>query len=76
MSEFLMNPSNEIVSVFLILASIRIYLEIIDFNFSKLPITKSLAHKNGKESLEKFHRSGFYLSIGYVVFFAPQVLLT
>ena len=55
----------------LILSVIRIYLEIVKFNFSKLPITKSLA----KDTQVKFHKIGFYLSLGYFLMFLPEVIL-
>ena len=60
----------------LIFAVGRIYLEVIGFDFSKLPITKSLGARNGEERLVRFHRMGLYLSIGYIVFFAPGILLS
>ena len=62
--------------IFLTLASIRIYLEIIKFKFSELPLTKKLSQKSSQNQLEKFHRSGFYFSVGYIVFFAPQILFS
>ena len=54
----------------LILSVLRIYLEVIKFNFAKLPITKSLP----KETQVKVHKLGFYLSVGYFLLFSPQIL--
>lgn len=76
MENWLLNPSKEVVIVLLILASVRIYLEIINFKFSALPVTKSLAKRNSPKQLERFHKSGFYFSVGYILLFAPQVLLS
>lgn len=62
--------------VTLCLAVGRIYLEIIDFKFERLPLTKKLAKSNGQERLNKFHKMGLYFSVGYVLLFAPGILLT
>jgi hypothetical protein len=56
----------------LCLSVFRIYLEVIQFDFAKLPITKSLP----KEKQVKIHRYGFYLSVGYFILFAPSLLTT
>lgn len=52
----------------LILSVIRIYLEVIKFEFSKLPISKKLPRS------KQFHKMGFYFSLGYFVLFAPGFL--
>lgn len=72
-----LDTSNEtFVLTCLILASLRIYLEVIRFDFRKLPMTKFLARGNGGEArLGKFHRTGLYFCIGYIVLFAPSLLL-
>jgi hypothetical protein len=65
------DPSNQSVQiVFLTLAVIRLYLEVIGFKFERLPITAKM--NNGKG----FHRTGLYFSIGYIVFTAPSFLLS
>lgn len=56
----------------LCLSVFRIYLEVIKFDFAKLPLTKALP----RESIMKFHKYGFYLSVGYFVLFAPEILLS
>lgn len=53
------------------LASLRIYLELIGFDFNSLPITKKMGHARSRN----VHRMGLIFSIGYIVLFAPQVLL-
>lgn len=69
--------SNEGLIIFcLIFAVFRIYLEVIGFDFSSLPITKALGKNSSEGQLQKFHRKGLYLSIGYIVFFAPGILLS
>jgi len=60
-----------LILVCLILSVIRIFLEVIKFDFSKLPLT----HKLPKESGEKLHKLGFYLSVGYFLLFSPEFLL-
>jgi hypothetical protein len=55
----------------LCLAVFRIYLEVIGFNFGKLPLTAKLP----VEKQTHIHKTGFYLSLGYFILFAPSYLL-
>ncbi len=72
----LFDRNNESVVVgCLILATIRIYLEVIKFDFARLPISKKMAEYAGREKTDRIHRTGLYLSIGYIVLFSPQYLL-
>lgn len=57
--------------VCLCLAVFRVYLEVINFNFAKLPLTKNLL----KDKANSFHRYGLYFSIGYIILFAPGFLI-
>ena len=67
------DPSNQTLQLsLLIFAGLRVYLEIIQFNFERLPLTKTLA-KN-EEHAKKFHRWGLYVSIGFILTLAPQFL--
>lgn len=69
--------SNEGLIIFcLIFASVRIYLEVIGFNFNTLPITNKLAKRSSEKQLQGFHKNGLYLSIGYILFFAPGIILS
>lgn len=71
------SSSNQSFAVILLsLAVMRVYLEVIRFDFAKLPMTRGLAKMNGAQRLEKFHRMGFYFSAGYILFFAPGLLLS
>ncbi len=54
----------------LCLAVFRIYLEVIKFNLAQLPISKSMGQRG-----HKVHKYGLYMSVGYVLLFAPQMLL-
>jgi hypothetical protein len=54
------------------LAVFRVYLECINFDFKSLPLTQRVVGQNA----HKFHRTGLYFSIGYIIFFAPSFLLT
>ena len=56
----------------LILSVIRIYLEVVKFNFAKLPLTKALP----QDAQIKIHKWGFYLSVGYFLLFSPEFLLS
>jgi len=69
MKQSLLNNELLIV-VCLSLAVFRIYLEVIKFDFAKLPMTAKMGPQ-----MKKFHKYGFYFSIGYFVLFAPGYLL-
>lgn len=75
MISILMNPGQEVLIGLMCLAAIRIYLEIMGFDFLKLPMTKALAQRGGAENLKRFHRMGLIFSIGFIVLFAPQLVL-
>ena len=67
--------SNQWLNIMMLLAAVfRVYLELIKFDFSELPVTKGM-FKN-KEHAMKFHRNGLYLSLGYIVLSAPFTLFT
>lgn len=55
----------------IILSLLRIYLEVIKFDFEKLPLTK-LVFKNKQKT---FHKWGLYLSIGQILFFIPRMII-
>jgi hypothetical protein len=64
------DPSNQLLQiVFLCLAVVRLYLEIMGFKFENLPISSKMGNPKG------FHRTGLYFSIGYIVFTAPALLM-
>lgn len=75
MYSILMNPSKEVLIGLMFLASLRIYLEIIGYDFLKLPITKSAANRSSTEQLRKFHRYGLIFSVGFIILFAPQLIM-
>jgi len=66
---FLNNDS--LIVLCLTIAVFRIYLEVIKFDFSRMPLVKYM----GPQFL-KLHRYGFYLSVGYFILFAPGYLLS
>lgn len=67
--------SNQWLNIMMLLAAVfRVYLELIKFDFSELPITKGMF--NNKDQAMKFHRNGLYLSLGYIVLSAPFTLFT
>jgi hypothetical protein len=68
-------PSNQWMNIAMLIAAvIRVYLELIKFDFSELPLTKGLFKT--KEEAYKFHRKGLYLSLGYIVLSAPFTLFS
>ncbi len=58
----------------LTLCLLRIYLEIIDFDFNKLPITNKLSAYYGKAYAQRFHKFGFYMGAGYFLLNLPNLL--
>ena len=61
------------ITIGLLFAVIRIYLEVIKFDFARLPVTSRLMPQ---EQAQKFHKMGFYFSLGYFITFAPGMLLS
>lgn len=51
----------------------RIYLEVIGFDFKKLPVSKTVFRD--EKSLNRFHKFGLFFAIGHILFSAPQYLL-
>ncbi len=67
--------SNQWLNIILLLfAMFRVYLEIIKFDFSVLPLTKGIF--NDPERARAFHRQGLYLCVGYIVLSAPFTLFS
>jgi hypothetical protein len=64
------NP--EFILLCLILSVLRIYLEVINFNFAKLPLTSKLP----VEYQNKVHKYGFYLSLLYFITFSPTFIFS
>lgn len=75
MIDILMNPDQEVLIGLMCLAAFRIYLEVIGFDFSSLPLTKALARNGGEQQLQRFHRMGLFFSVGFILLFAPQLIL-
>jgi len=69
------DTSNQaVVITCLILAVFRLYLEVVGFDFSKLPLTKMMSQSAGEKQAQGFHKMGLYLSVGYILLFAPGLL--
>ena len=65
--------SNQWLNIAMLLAALfRVYLEIIKFDFSSLPLTRGIFQDAGQAY--KFHKTGLYLSLGYIVLSAPFTL--
>ena len=70
------DTSNQTVVVTcLIFAVFRLYLEVVRFDFAKLPLTKMMAKSAGEKQAQGFHKMGLYLSVGYILLFAPGLLV-
>lgn len=66
---------NQWINIAMLLAALmRVYLEIIKFDFAELPMTKSM-FKTADEA-RRFHRSGLYMCLGYIVLSAPFTLFS
>ena len=76
MLNILMNPSQEVLIGLMFLAAFRIYLEIIGFKISDLPVSKMMAKRSSVESVEKFHRMGLIFAVGHILLFAPELLFS
>lgn len=61
---------NILTFIFLCLAVFRIYLEVIGFNFEALPITSRM----NPQMRTKFHKTGLFFCVGYIILFAPEYL--
>lgn len=57
---------------FLAIAVFRIYLEVIKFDFARLPVTRQMGDGRSK----KIHKFGFYMSVGYFMLYGPSFLLS
>lgn len=67
--------SNQWVNIALLLAALmRVYLEIIKFDFAELPLTKGM-FKNSEDA-RRFHKSGLYFCLGYIILSAPFTLFS
>ena len=64
-----------LVLILLSLASFRVWLEIMGFDFEKLPVTQKVFQSRGPEALKRFHRTGLYFSLGYLVFVGGPLLV-
>ena len=56
------------------LSVFRIYLEVLRFDFMKLPLSRRLAKCYGRERIEQFHKFGFIMGVGYFLLHGPGLL--
>jgi hypothetical protein len=69
------SSSNQWLNLILLgFALFRIYLEIIQFDFAKLPVTKGMFKST--DDAYKFHRTGLYFCVGYILLSAPFTLFS
>ena len=57
-----------------ILALGRVFWEFIGFNGLNFPLSRKLASLWGEECLRRFHRTGFWICVGYLILHAPELL--
>lgn len=74
MISILMNPGQEVLIGMMCLAALRIYLEIIGFDFMSLPLTKAMTRYTPKENIQRFHKMGLVFCVGFILLFAPELL--
>ncbi len=71
-----LGQSNEVFTAsILALACFRVWLELVGFDFNRLPLTKAWGQRIAGAP-GRFHRFGLWMSIGTIVFTAPGFLLT
>ena len=63
------------VLICLMLAVFRVYLEVVQFDFEKLPMTRLMVRASNPKAAYDFHRMGLYFSIGYILLFGPTFFL-
>ncbi len=56
------------------MAVFRLYLEVIGFDFEKLPLSKHMAKIQGAKNMRRFHRMGLIFSMAHILFYAPGLL--
>ena len=56
--------------VCMVLASFRIYIELAGVNLAEFPLAKKFPQQG-----QAIHKFGLYMSLGYIILFAPEVLL-
>jgi hypothetical protein len=67
--------SNQWLNIAMLVAAVfRVYLEIIQFDFSELPLTKGMFKDSARAN--QFHKNGLYLCLGYIVLSAPFTLFS
>lgn len=63
---------NQTLILFMLICSVfRIYLEIIKFDFKKMPL-----HQKVSTKAAGMHKLGFYFSVGFFVLFAPSFIFS
>ncbi|PIP89819.1 MAG: hypothetical protein COW01_07715 [Bdellovibrionales bacterium CG12_big_fil_rev_8_21_14_0_65_38_15] len=71
-----LGESNDLITAsILALACFRVWLEIMGFDFNRLPLTKRLGQQI-QGSGQRIHRFGLWMSIGTIIFTAPSFLLS
>lgn len=68
-------PGNQWINIAMLVAALlRVYLEIIKFDFAELPLTKGMFKT--ADDARRFHKNGLYMCLGYIVLSAPFTLLS
>jgi len=74
---FVSEPHDQTLTLILLgFAAFRIWLEIMHFDFLKLPITRRIAATTGVQFAHNIHQWGLFFSIGYILLFAPGLLIS
>jgi len=74
---FISEPHDQTMTLCLLgLAAFRIWLEMVRFDFLKLPVTRKIAGSVGTQFAHQIHQWGLFFSIGYILLFAPGLLIS
>jgi len=74
---FISEPHDQTMTLLLLgFAAFRIWLEIVRFDFLKLPITSKIMGSMGTQCAQNIHQWGLFFSIGYILLFAPGLLIS
>jgi hypothetical protein len=76
LNSFFNSGNQTLTIVCLSFAAFRVYLEVIDFNFDQLPLSKKIGNSVGVKQISNYHKIGLYICVGYIILFAPGVLLS
>jgi hypothetical protein len=76
LNSFINGSNQTFIAIVVLLSGLRVFLEVINKNPAKWPLSKLMAKRVGDQQVEKFHRYGLYLCIGQIILWAPELLFS